>query len=147
MPTSITASVSLFNSPGVKVSDHGSGDAVGIRHWRGALKWMSQSTCLGLEVWNREIVTMTYRTWKTRFHLRNVREKDTYGSGRVCVLDSIYLGARTDLYVFSLGNVNSPTYRDDILDAYVHPYAGAICDAFVLKDYNVKPHRDRIIEA
>ncbi|GFW54912.1 hypothetical protein TNCV_2655511 [Trichonephila clavipes] len=33
---------------------------------------------------------------------------------------------RTDLDVFSSGNVNDHCYADDILDAYVCPYAGAI---------------------
>ncbi|GFX31924.1 ANK_REP_REGION domain-containing protein [Trichonephila clavipes] len=35
---------------------------------------------------------------------------------------------------------------DDILDVYVHPYSGAIGDAFVLQDDNVRPHRDRFMD-
>ncbi|GBL96397.1 hypothetical protein AVEN_43715-1 [Araneus ventricosus] len=37
-------------------------------------------------------------------------------------------------------------YRDDILDAYVCPYAGAIGDDFLLQDDNAKLHRARIVD-
>ncbi|GFU07161.1 DDE_3 domain-containing protein [Trichonephila clavipes] len=67
--------------------------------------------------------------------------------GLVSVWDSISLGGRTDLHVFSRGNVNSHTYRDDILDAYRLPYVGAIGDAFVLQDDNARLHRSRIVDA
>ncbi|GFU07179.1 DDE_3 domain-containing protein [Trichonephila clavipes] len=67
--------------------------------------------------------------------------------GLVSVWDSISLGGRTDLHVFSRGNVNSHTYRDDILDAYGLPYVGAIGDAFVLQGDNARLHRSRIVDA
>ncbi|GFU88207.1 transposable element Tcb2 transposase [Trichonephila clavipes] len=57
----------------------------------------------------------------------------------------ISLRGRTDLHVFYRGNVL--TYRGDILDACVRPYAGAICKVFMLQDYNVEPHRARIGDA
>ncbi|GFX90416.1 uncharacterized protein TNCV_5068031 [Trichonephila clavipes] len=37
-------------------------------------------------------------------------------------------------------------YRDDILDAYVHPYAGALGDTFMQED-NARPHRARVMDA
>ena len=37
---------------------------------------------------------------------------------------------RTDLHVFPRGIVNAEVYRDDLLDAYVCPYARAIGDAY-----------------
>ncbi|GFV41005.1 transposable element Tcb1 transposase [Trichonephila clavipes] len=40
-----------------------------------------------------------------------------------------------------------PIQMISILDAYVRPYTGAINDAFVLQDDNVKPHRARIVNA
>ncbi|KFM63970.1 Transposable element Tcb2 transposase, partial [Stegodyphus mimosarum] len=42
--------------------------------------------------------------------------------------------------------MNAQVYRDDILDAYVCPFAGAIGDAFLLQDDNARPHRARIID-
>ncbi|GFS63268.1 transposable element Tcb1 transposase [Trichonephila clavipes] len=51
------------------------------------------------------------------------------------------------LFIFYLGNVNAHTYRDHILDVYVHPYAGAKGDAFVLRDDNMRPHRARILNS
>ncbi|GBM82953.1 hypothetical protein AVEN_68103-1 [Araneus ventricosus] len=38
------------------------------------------------------------------------------------------------------------SYRDDILDAYVRPYAGAIGDDFLLQDDNARPNRTRIVD-
>ncbi|GFV88628.1 transposable element Tcb1 transposase [Trichonephila clavipes] len=57
------------------------------------------------------------------------------------------LGGRTDLYVFSCGNVNTHTYRNNILDACVHPYSKVIGDTFVLRDDNARPHRAFIMDA
>ncbi|GFS54708.1 uncharacterized protein TNCV_2749661 [Trichonephila clavipes] len=37
-------------------------------------------------------------------------------------------------------------YRDEILDPYVHPYAAAIGNDFILMDDNARPHRARIVE-
>ncbi|GFS59923.1 hypothetical protein TNCV_3957221 [Trichonephila clavipes] len=38
-------------------------------------------------------------------------------------------------------NINAHFYTDDILDAYVRPYAGEIGDASGLQDNNARPHR------
>ncbi|GFY08311.1 hypothetical protein TNCV_1357171 [Trichonephila clavipes] len=53
------------------------------------------------------------------------------------------------LHVFSRGNVNAHTYRDDILDADVceHSYVQTISDVFVLQDDNRRSHRDHIVDA
>ena len=88
---------------------------------------------------------MIWREAGTRFHPSHIRERDAYGAGSVCVWGGISLGGRTDLHVFPRGNVNAHTHRDDILDAYVRPYVGAIGDAFVLQDDNSRPHRARIV--
>ncbi|GBM13061.1 hypothetical protein AVEN_101910-1 [Araneus ventricosus] len=63
----------------------------------------------------------------------------------VCVWGSISLSGRTDLHVFPRGTVNVQAFRDDILDAYVRPYAGAIGDDFLQKDDKARPHRARIV--
>ncbi|GBN13953.1 hypothetical protein AVEN_91369-1 [Araneus ventricosus] len=69
-----------------------------------------------------------------------------YGAGSVFVWGGISLGGRTDLHVFPRGTVNAQAYRDDILDAYMHPYTGAIGDDFLLQDDNSRPHRTRIVD-
>ena len=56
------------------------------------------------------------------------------------------MGGHKDLHVFPRGTVNAQVYRDDIIDAYVRPYAGAISDAFWLHDDSVRPHRDLIVD-
>ena len=56
------------------------------------------------------------------------------------------MGGHTSLHIFPRGTVNAQIYRDDILDAYMHPYAGAIGDAFRLQDDNARPHRDLIVD-
>ena len=56
------------------------------------------------------------------------------------------MGGRTDLDVFPRRTVNAQVYRDDIFDAFVRPYAGAIDDAFLSKDHNARPHRSHIVD-
>ena len=46
------------------------------------------------------------------------------------------------LNVIPRGTVDAQVYRDDILDAYVRSYAGAIGDVFLLQDDNARPHRE-----
>ncbi|GFV94766.1 transposable element Tcb2 transposase [Trichonephila clavipes] len=84
-----------------------------------------------------EVARWQNRDHGTRFHPRHIDERDAYGSGSICVWGGISLGELTDPHVFSRENVNAHTCRDDILDANVLPYAGAIGDAFVLQDDNI----------
>ncbi|GFW31910.1 transposable element Tcb1 transposase [Trichonephila clavipes] len=65
-------------------------------------------------------------------------EKDAYS---VYVWGGISLEERTDLHV------NVQIYRDDILDAYVHPHAEVIGDDSVQLDDNAREHRARIADA
>ncbi|GFW22207.1 transposable element Tcb2 transposase [Trichonephila clavipes] len=58
----------------------------------------------------------------------------------------ISLGGHTDLHVFHGGTVTGLRYRDEILDPYVHPYAAAIGNDFILMDDNARPHRAGIVE-
>ncbi|GBN17503.1 hypothetical protein AVEN_266057-1 [Araneus ventricosus] len=87
-----------------------------------------------------------YLIWResgTRYHPSNILERDAYGAGSVCVWGGISLGGRTDLRVVPRGTMNAQAYRDDILDAYVRPYAGAIGDDFLLQDDSARPRRTR----
>ncbi|GBM79644.1 hypothetical protein AVEN_184205-1 [Araneus ventricosus] len=69
----------------------------------------------------------------TRYRPSNIRERDAYGGGSVCVWGGILLGGRTEIRVFPRGTVNAQAYRYDILDAYVRPYTGAIGDDILLQ--------------
>ncbi|KFM62725.1 Transposable element Tcb1 transposase, partial [Stegodyphus mimosarum] len=89
---------------------------------------------------------LIWRETEIRCHPSDIRERDAYGRGSVCVWGSISLDGRTDLHVFPRGTVNGQVYRDDILDAYVRPYAGAIGDAFLLQDDKSRPHRAHIVD-
>ncbi|KFM65636.1 hypothetical protein X975_01003, partial [Stegodyphus mimosarum] len=51
-----------------------------------------------------------------------------------------------NLHVFPTGTMNTQVYRDDILDAYVCPYAGAVGDAFLVQDNNSRPHGAPIVD-
>ncbi|GBM04956.1 hypothetical protein AVEN_126103-1 [Araneus ventricosus] len=58
----------------------------------------------------------------------------------------ISLGGHTDLHVFHGGTLTGVRYWDEILDPYVHPYAGAIGNDFILMDDNARPHRSVGVE-
>ncbi|GBM71545.1 hypothetical protein AVEN_41670-1 [Araneus ventricosus] len=58
----------------------------------------------------------------------------------------ISLGGHTDLHVFHGGTLTGVRYRDEILDPYVRPYAGAIGNDFILMDDNARPHRAGVVE-
>ncbi|KFM62332.1 Transposable element Tcb1 transposase, partial [Stegodyphus mimosarum] len=90
-----------------------------------------------------------YLIWRepgTHYHPSNICERYAYRRGSVCVWGSISLSGGTDLDVFPRGTMNDQVYRDDILDAYMRPYAGAISDAFLLQDDNARPHRVSIVD-
>lgn len=130
------------------------------RHRRDRLQWARQHVHWTPDQWRAVLFTdesrfslqsdsRRYLIWRepgTRYHPSNIRERDAYGRGSVCVWGGISLGGRTHLHVFPRGTVNAQVYRDDILDAYVRPYAGAIGDAFLLQDDNARPHRARIVD-
>ena len=82
----------------------------------------------------------------TRYYSSNIHERYACERGSVCVWDGISLGGRTDLHVFPRETMNAQSYRDDILDAYVRPYAGEIGDVFLLQDDNARPHEASIID-
>ncbi|KFM75933.1 hypothetical protein X975_01017, partial [Stegodyphus mimosarum] len=42
--------------------------------------------------------------------------------------------------------MNTRAYIYDILDAYLHPYAEAIADDFLLQDDKVRLHKARIVD-
>lgn len=43
------------------------------------------------------------------------------------------------LLIFPRGTVNVHVYTDDIIDAYVSPYVGAIGDDFLIQEKNNRP--------
>ncbi|GBM95122.1 hypothetical protein AVEN_258186-1 [Araneus ventricosus] len=58
----------------------------------------------------------------------------------------ISFGGHTDLHVFHGGTPTGVRYRDEILDPYVSPYAGAIGNDFFLMLDNARPHRAVVVE-
>jgi len=55
-------------------------------------------------------------------------------------------GGRTDLHIMMRGMTTGVRYRDEILDIYVRPYAGAIGPQFILMDDNARSHRAMVVE-
>ena len=55
-------------------------------------------------------------------------------------------GGRTDLHIVMRDMMTGVRYRDEILDVYVRPYAGAIGPQFILMDNNARPRRTRAVE-
>ena len=89
------------------------------------------------------------RVWRRhgeQFQDANMSEHDPYGEGSIMVWGGISRGGRTDPHIVIKGTTTGLCYRDDILDVYVRPYAGAIGPQFVLMDDNARPHRARVVE-
>ena len=61
-----------------------------------------------------------------RFQDANMSEHDRYGGGSIMVLAGISRGGRTDPHNVIKDMMTGLCYRDDILEVYVRPYAGAI---------------------
>ncbi|GFU57308.1 uncharacterized protein TNCV_3634941 [Trichonephila clavipes] len=80
------------------------------------------------------------RTKHHRYHQSNIFERHSYRGGGTMVWTGISLGGHTDMHVTGV------IYRDEILDPYVRPYAGAIGNDFILMDDNARTHRAVIIE-
>ena len=55
-------------------------------------------------------------------------------------------GGRTHLHIVMRGMMTGVRYRDEIMDIYVRPYAGAIGPQFILMDDNARTHRARVVE-
>ena len=51
----------------------------------------------------------------------------------------IWLGGHIDLHVFYVVILTGVKYRDDTLDPYIRPHAGAIGNDFILIDVNAQP--------
>jgi hypothetical protein len=66
--------------------------------------------------------------------------------GSIMVLGGISRDGRTDLHVLERGTMTGVRYRDEILNVYVRPYAGAVGPESILMDDNARPHRARVVE-
>ena len=53
---------------------------------------------------------------------------------------------QTDLHVLRRGTMTGVRYRDEVLDVYVRPYAGAVGPDFILMDDNARPHRAKVVD-
>ncbi|GBM12539.1 hypothetical protein AVEN_188706-1 [Araneus ventricosus] len=89
---------------------------------------------------------LIWREQRTRYHQSNTLERHSYRGGGIMVWAKISLSGHTDLHVFHGGTPTGVKYRDEILDPYVRPYAGAIGNDFILMDDNARPHRAVVVE-
>ena len=87
-----------------------------------------------------------WRRQRERFHDANISEHDRYGGGSIMVWGGISRDGRTDLHVLERGIMTGVRYRNEILDVYVRPYAGAVGPEFILMNDNARPHRARVVE-
>lgn len=88
------------------------------------------------------------RVWRQkneRFRDCCVAEHDRFGGGSILVWAGISYDGRTDLYVIRNGSLTGVRYRDEILNPFVRPYAGAVGPEFLLMDDNARPHRARVV--
>ncbi|GFS71420.1 DDE_3 domain-containing protein [Trichonephila clavipes] len=72
------------------------------------------------------------------------------GLASKAIVDAFSFGEKPELIFFhdtSVKEMHTDQAVDDILDAYVRPYARAIGDAFVLQEDNMRLHRARIVDA
>ncbi|GBM36057.1 Transposable element Tcb2 transposase [Araneus ventricosus] len=81
---------------------------------------------------------LIWREQRTRYHQSNTLERHSYRGGGIMVWAGISLGGHTDLHAFHGGILTGVRYRDEILDPYVRPYAGAISNDFILMDDNAR---------
>ena len=89
------------------------------------------------------------RVWRMpneRFAPVCVAEHDRFGGGSVMVWAGISAQGKTDLHVIDNGTLTDLRYVNEILDVYVHPYAGAVGENFILMDDNARAHRARITD-
>lgn len=56
------------------------------------------------------------------------------------VWGGISMEGRTDLYCLGNGALTAISYRDEILEPIVRPYAGAVGPGFLLMQDNARPH-------
>ena len=124
------------------------------RYRRDRLQWVRQHIHWMPDEWRAFLFTnksrfslesdsRRYLIWRepwTRYYPSNIRERDTCGRGSFCVWGGISSGGSTNLHVFPRRTVNTEVYRDDIVDAYVGPYDGAVSNVFLLQEENARPH-------
>lgn len=89
---------------------------------------------------------LIWREQSTRYHQSNTMERHSYRVGGIMVWAGISLGGYTDLQVFQGGTVSGVRYRDEILDPYDRPYAGAVGNDFILMNDKAKTHRALVVE-
>lgn len=131
-----------------------------VRHRRERLEWAEDHVTWTRNDWVPVLFTdesrycldftdrrqRVWRRQRERFHDANISEHDRYGGGSIMVWGGINRDGRTDLHVLERGTMTGVRYRDEILDVYVRPYAGAVGPEFILMDDNARPHRARVVE-
>ena len=89
------------------------------------------------------------RVWRMpneRFAPVCVAEYDRFSGGSVMVWAGISAQGKTDLHVMDKCTLTALRYVNEILNVYVHPYAGAVGENFILMDDNARAHRAHITD-
>lgn len=87
-----------------------------------------------------------WRQKNERFRDCCIAEHDRIGRGSVIVWAEILYNGVTDLYVIDNGALTGVRYRDEILQPFVRPFAGAVGPDFLFMDDNARPHRARVVD-
>ena len=130
------------------------------RHRRARLCWARHHDFRTRQLWVSLLFTDESRfrlhsdsgsvlVWKkqgTRYNQSNIVERHSFGSGVIIVYAGISLSLHTDLHVFYGGNLTGMRFCDEILDAYVLPYAAAIGNDFILMNDNARTPRAVFVE-
>ena len=130
------------------------------RHRQARLEWCRHHVGWTRDQWSDVLFTdesrfslqsdsrrvLVWREVGTRYKAHNIIERSAFGGGGLTVWAGFSLGGRTDLHVYDGGTVTGQRYRDEILEPYVKPYAGAVGQDFILMDDNARPHRARLVD-
>jgi hypothetical protein len=82
------------------------------------------------------------RVWRRvgeRYQDANIAGHDRYGGEPLMIWGGISRAGQTDLHVIRLGTMTGVHYRNEVLDVYVRPYAGAVGPDFILMDDSALP--------
>ena len=90
--------------------------------------------------------TIIWRERGTRFYETNITEKHRFARTGVMVWGAIMLDGRTDLHIFDRGSVTGQRCRNEVLEATVRLFRGAVGPDFLFMDDNAPPHRAALVD-
>ena len=73
------------------------------------------------------------------------QKHEVFRGASLLVQGEVHFDCSTDMYVILNGDLTGVYYRDEIVQEFVHPYAGAMGQDFVLMNGNAHPHRACVV--